>query len=358
MGDDNAVEEFPDEEQRRAVCETQWEEGQSDDVSNNDSREAKMRPRRSIFKAQARKGSYRVENKETDATMYLYDEIGWFGVEAEKFVKDINAITADTIHLRINSPGGSVFDGMSIYNTLKQHKARIVAHIDGLAASITSVIAMGADEIRASDESYIMIHEPWSIMIGNSEDMHKEGDLLEKIGGTISQTYQKKTGKGAEEINALMAGESWFTGAEAHEIGLVDVIEEIEEDKKAKMNTILFDLSAFANVPDGLMAEGKQTPSERELEKILRDAGCSRAQAKAILATGLPEDLRDAEASEELESSEAQGSQRDAEAPADLRDADPPKETGKDRVADLLIRAEQLKSTLNGGYNIENDHAV
>lgn len=295
-------------------------------------------PKRSIFKPMA-KGSYRVENKDEEATVYLYDEIGWFGIEAGQFVKDVNAITAKTIHVRLNSPGGSVFDGMAIYNTLRQHKAKVVMHIDGLAASITSVIAMAGDEIRASEESYLMIHDPWSIVMGGAEDMRHEADLLDKVAGTISATYQRKSGKDADEIAKIMAVETWLTGTEAHEMGFVDVLEKIEEDAKAK--AILFDLSVFANVPVELQSGDRQPPTERGMEKALRDAGCSRAQAKAILAAGLPEDLRDAGTSEP-KPAEVQD-QREAEN-ADQREADEP-EASKDRVAALLIRAEQLKST-------------
>lgn len=343
MSDDTMQEEFPSEDQRRAVCETQWEE---------DEKGEDIMRKRSIFKPMA-KGSYRVENKEDNATVYLYDEIGWFGVEAEQFVKDVNAITAKTIHVRLNSPGGSVFDGMAIYNTLKQHKSKVVAHIDGLAASITSVIAMAADEVRASEESYLMIHEPWSIVLGGAEDMRHEADLLDKVGGTISATYQRKSGKEADEIAGMMKAETWFTGAEALEAGFVDVLEEIGEDAKAKASPILFDLSVFANTPDTLMGD-RQPPTERGMEKALRDAGCSRAQAKAILAAGLPEDLRDADP-QEPEPAEVQN-QREA-GDAGQREADEPK--AKDRVADLLIRAEQLKSTIEPKEDkSEDNHSV
>ena len=95
---------------------------------------------RSLFKPRA-KNSYRIENKASadESTVYIYDEIGWFGILAEQFIKDFNAIKSNTIHVRINSPGGSVFDGSSIYNAIKQHKSTTIVHIDGLAASIASI---------------------------------------------------------------------------------------------------------------------------------------------------------------------------------------------------------------------------
>jgi len=299
------------------------------------------RPKRSIFKPRAM-GTYKVDaaTEKEEAIVYLYDEISFFGIDAETFVKDLNALTAKTIHLRVNSPGGSVFDGIAIYNAIKQHKSRIIAHIDGLAASIASVIVMGADEIRAAESAFMMIHRPWSIVIGDAEMMRQEADLLDKVGSTIIKIYGDKSGKAHDEIMDMMGAETWFTGMEALENGFVDSIEEIEEDKKAKVAT--FDLSVFANVPDGL-ATGKTPPTERELEQILRDAGCSKKMAKIILATGFPENLRDVDTEGEDQSVEAQD-RRDVD-PATQRDVEQPaiiKESGLTRTKELLNKGEKM----------------
>jgi len=297
-----------------------------------------MRAKRSIFKPQIR-GLYKIEAKTPDeATVYLYDEISFWGIQAEQFVKDLNGMEAKTIHLRVNSPGGSVFDGIAIYNAVKQHKSRIIAHIDGLAASIASVIVMGANEVRAAESAFLMIHNPWSIVIGDAQMMRDEADLLDKVSGSISKIYEDKSGKTAEEILDFMAAETWFTGQEAMDNGFVDIIEELDEDKKAKVLT--FDLSAFANAPTGLMAD-RIPPTERELERILRDAGYSSKQAKVILATGFPEDLRDVDA-EGDQSAGAQG-QRDVE-PAAQRDVAQPEVT-KDftpTTNDILMRVAKI----------------
>ena len=300
---------------------------------------------RSLFKPQARI-VHEVENAtDTDsATMYLYDEISFWGIDPAVFVKDLGEITASTIHLRVNSPGGSVFDGLAIYNALKQHESKIVAHVDGLAASIASVIIMAADEIRAGENSYIMIHEPWSMVQGTAVDMREEADLLDKVGGTISNVYQKRTGLDAKELTQMMTagafGETWLTAEEAKEKGFVDTIEELEEETKAKASAVLFDLSAFADVPDGLMAE-RRPPNERELERILRDAGCSKSQARKILAEGYPADLRDADADQDDQPAEEQP-RRDAE-DAVRRDAEQPTQATNDPVADLVAKAEKAR---------------
>lgn len=294
---------------------------------------------RSPFKP--RNAKYRIENKvtEKEATVYLYDEISWFGIDAEQFIKDLNDITAKTINIRFNSPGGSVFDGTAVFNAIKQHKAKTVSHIDGLAASISSVIALASDEIRMAENAFLMIHDPWGIVIGGADVMREEADLLDKIGGTIRKTYSDKTGKDDKEIKKLMKAETWMTADEALEMGFIDVIDKDEEDEKAKAT--LFDLSVFANVPEGLMGE-KQTPTARDLEKALRDVGISQKQAKVILAEGLEGYQRDDDNPKDPTPGEEKV-QRDDE-PAAQRDVDEPKPT-KDRTAELLTKGEVLAPT-------------
>ena len=185
-----------------------------------------------------------------------------------------------------------------------------------------------------------MIHDPWSIVIGNADNMREEADLLDKVGGVIAKTYIDKTGKDEAEIKALMTAETWMTADEALEMGFIDVIEETEKDEKAKAT--LFDLSVFANVPDALK-EVRPIPTARDLERILRDAGCSAKEAKEILAGGYKDDLRDVEPVDDPPPVLAV--QRDVE-PEPQRDVEPPKPK-KDRIADLLTRAEVVAPTEN-----------
>lgn len=271
----------------------------------------------------------RIENKTAEeATVYIMDEISWWGITADELIKEIDGISAGTIHLRMNSPGGSVFDGTAIYNALKQHSAKVIVHVDGLAASIASVIAMAGDEIVMGEGSFMMVHLPWSIMIGTAEDFRQEADLLDKVGGSIAQIYKGKSGKELDEINQLMADETWMTAEEAVEMGFADRIDKKkdDEDKKNQAKT-LFDLSVFAKVPDALK-ENKGAPTVREMELALRDVGCSSNMAKSILAKGFTEDdLRD-------EAPTVIPPQRDVAASA-----------VNDPVHDLLIRAALIAPT-------------
>lgn len=289
-----------------------------------------MRIKRSPFKPRAKLLVPKVENKKkaAEATVYIYDEIGWFGVTAEDFVKDLNALKEDTIHIRLNSPGGTVFDGTAIYNAIKQHKSKIIVHVDGIAASIASVLAMAADEIVMAENAYMMIHDPWSIVIGNAATMREEADLLDKFGGTISQSYAKRTGLEEGAVDELMANETWMTAEEALDMGFADKLEEVDEEDDRKN---LFDLSVFANVPDQLI-ESKKTPTARDLERILRDAGCTKKQAKAILSEGWVDDRRDDDA--EPATPPVETPQRDVEAqPYD-----------KDRTLELIVASKMLRT--------------
>jgi ATP-dependent Clp protease, protease subunit len=240
------------------------------------------------FKIFNRKGSspgYQINNN-GEQEIYIYDEIGspggYWGVDPEQFAKDLKAMVGP-VTIRINSPGGSVFGGMSIYNAIQSYEGGTTTIIDGLAASAASYIALAGDTVKISQGAFIMIHEAWSIAIGNASDFRKEADLLDKIDGQIAGFYARKTGKDLSEIQEIMTEETWFTADEAKEFGLVDEV--IEKTKPAEN---LFDLSVFNNVPDALnQSKACETQKPKDFETALRDAGMSRREAKAVLADGL-----------------------------------------------------------------------
>lgn len=198
-----------------------------------------------------RAGGFRAEVKDEEATVYVYDAIGgwWGGVDAQAFVKELAGIKAGTIHLRINSPGGDVFDARAMQVALKQHKAKVIAHIDGLAASAATFLAMGADEIEMAEGGFWMIHNAWGFTIGNVNDHLEAAAMLEKVDGSIRADYARKTGKDDDEIRMLMDAETWMTAAEAREAGFVDRVYEIEapEDR--------FNLSAYDKAPAALLED-------------------------------------------------------------------------------------------------------
>jgi len=246
---------------------------------------------RSIFHPRPH-GTYRVavNDKAESTTVYLYDEIGIFGVMAEQFVKDLEGIKTPRIDLRINSPGGMAFEGVTMYNALVRHPAHVVAHVDGLAASIAAVITMGANEVQIAPNAFLMIHEPWSMVVGGADELRHEADVLDKVAGKIVETFVQRTGASQEQVLDWMGDETWFTAEEAIAAKFVDAIDEEPNADGAKN---LFDLSVFARTP-AVLLESKTPPTERDLERVLRDAGCSRAQAKSIIAQGFAAEQREA----------------------------------------------------------------
>lgn len=220
----------------------------------------------------------------------IYDVIGWPWIEALDVVKVLQGITADEILVRINSPGGDVFDGLAIANALQAHPARVITRTEGIAASIASVVALAGDSVEAAESAFIMIHNPWTCMCGDAEELRHTAGTLDKIGGQLAGIYARKSGQSTEDMQAAMDGETWYTAAEAREAGLVDeVLGEANTEAQAAMAG--FDLSIFENTPMKIAALAGQTgsrrpPTERELERCLREAGFSRSQAAGIVAKG------------------------------------------------------------------------
>ncbi len=167
----------------------------------------------------------------------------WGGVASQALVPELRALDVDVVNLRIDSPGGDVFAAQAISTAIKQLGAKVIAHIDGLAASAATIIACACDEVVMADGAMYMIHNGWTVAYGNRHDFAKVADLLEKIDGTIAETYATRSGKDHDEMAALMDAETWFTADEAIEAGLVDR----KADTKAQART--WNLSAYAKAP-------------------------------------------------------------------------------------------------------------
>lgn len=184
------------------------------------------------------------------AELYLYDPIdsygGWWGVSAKEFAEALGALPEDTaeIHLHINSPGGEIWDAMAIVNQLRRHPARVVAVVDGIAASAASVIAVTADELVMGVGAQLMIHDAWGIAIGDEADMIAAGARLSKDSNALAQVYAQKAGGTVDEWRDLMRAETWFYGAEAVEAGLADRAEG-GDASQSQARAEVFDMSMF-----------------------------------------------------------------------------------------------------------------
>lgn len=191
------------------------------------------------------------------AELYIYDTIGadFFGDGiTAKLVSDAlkDFKPGAALDVYINSPGGSVFDGVAIYNQLMRWSGKKVVHIDGLAASIASVIAMAGDEIRIAENGLMMIHKAWGICAGNDDDMLKYAASLKKVSDTIATTYVSRTKGDAKKIEGWMAAETWMNADEAVDRGFADV----KTGSKAVKAEFAM-LAKFTNVPEQLKRQAR-----------------------------------------------------------------------------------------------------
>lgn len=178
----------------------------------------------------------------------IYDEIdSYFGLKPADFMRDLAAIEAPEILVRINSPGGDIFDAVAILNALREHDSRIVAQVDGLAASAASFIAMAGDEIVMNANSQLMLHNAWALVIGDAADMTRMAAMLERQNANIATIYAARAGGTPAEWQAVMAQETWFTADEAVDSGLADRVIEIDPKSKAEAQRAAasFDRSRF-----------------------------------------------------------------------------------------------------------------
>jgi ATP-dependent protease ClpP protease subunit len=189
--------------------------------------------------------------EQDEAEVSIYDAIGAYGVTADHFVNALKGISAKRITLRLNTPGGEVFDGTAIHNAIIEHPAHVTVHVDGVAASAGSFIAMAGDEIRMADNTYMMIHNARGGVMGEAEDMHRYADLLDKMNDVIAGMYERKTGKPRRHWRNLMDNETWFTAAEAKAEGLADVVEPATKKAAAvKATRSQFNFAAYNKIPD------------------------------------------------------------------------------------------------------------
>ena len=224
---------------------------------------------------------------QNEADVFIFGEIVSFkwddtDTTAASFQKDLKELgEVSQINLHINSPGGSVFEGIAIGNMLRQHKARVVAHVDALAASIASVIVASCDEVIMPENSMLMIHNPWTISMGIAKELRKQADDLDKIAESSVVTYLAKAGEKLteEKIKQIMDEETWMSAQEAYNYGLCDVVESANQ-VAASISQKLFE--TYQKVPEKLLDSRQEDSRDQEkIEKIVEHA----KQNKALIGT-------------------------------------------------------------------------
>lgn len=238
--------------------------------------------------------NFKLEMKgERTARLEIYDEIGpsWAGmIDASTVSKAINeAGPLDSIEVRVNSPGGSIFQGVAIYNILKSHPATVNMKVDGVAASSASVVLMAGDTIEVPKNAFVMIHDPMMVARGGEVEMTRAADLLSKVKAVIVETYAKRTGKTPEAISKMMSEETWMTGDVAMENGFASgVSEELPITNVAAVAASFSDYQ-YSRAPENLSSlwslamtatakEQKQMPDTKTPEQIAAEV---KAQADA-----------------------------------------------------------------------------
>lgn len=205
--------------------------------------------------------------------LLLYDDIGKFWGEGIGAVDVAEALRqadrSKVLDVRINSPGGVVHEGVAIYNQLAQWPGRVHVHIDGLAASIASLIAMAGDRIYIAENATMMVHSPWGFVAGNATEMRKEADVLDLLEESGLTTYARRTGLDMATLKTMLAEETFLTGAKAVELGFAD---ELVTGKEREVYA--WDRSRFSRnpVPSDTQPATPQTPPlllrRRRLELI------------------------------------------------------------------------------------------
>jgi len=191
---------------------------------------------------------YNIRATADGAELSIHDEIGAYGVSAKDFIAELGKLPGDAaLTLRLNSPGGSVFDAVAIYNALKRHAGPVTVSIDGIAASAASYIAMAGDTVVMPENAFLMIHDPSGLVMGTAGDMRAMAEALDKIAGVLVKGYAAKSGKAEDEVAALMSAETWFTAAEAVEAGFAG---SMSEPVKIAAS---FDVTRFRNAPPAVV---------------------------------------------------------------------------------------------------------
>lgn len=233
-------------------------------------------------RAEQSKPGIRCETSGEVAEVYVYDVIdSYWGASAKALVEALTAAGAKDVALHINSPGGDVFEARAMVSAVRAHQAKghsVTAYIDGLAASAATYLALSGDQVHMAEGGMFMVHNSWTLAWGNKTELRATANLLEKIDGTITADYARKTGATAEQISAWMEAETWFTAAEAKAAGFVDSV--IEPPNAPDAKAARWNLAAYPNAPQ---PTEKPTPTDADLDAHAANvAALNRSRYQAL----------------------------------------------------------------------------
>lgn len=241
---------------------------------------------RTIFKKSG--AFYNFARNENGAEILLYDAIGREGVSSKKFINDLASLKGERVTVRVNSPGGDVFEGLAIYNALKGHDGAVRVVVDALAASAASLVTMAGSEILMAKNAMMMIHDPFTLTIGAADDHRRQADLLDQVAEPLVMAYAEQTGASQGRLREMMQAETWMDAPTALRLGFVN---EVVSPENRPEVAAAFDLSVYNRVPEGLQTvpvESKPKSdrtsgqvSQADIEKHLRQKlGLPKAAAR------------------------------------------------------------------------------
>jgi len=230
----------------------------------------------------------RAASSDDVASISIYDSIGdnWegTGVTAKRVSSALRNIGARDVTVNINSPGGDFFEGVAIYNLLREHKAKVTVNVIGLAASAASVITMAADEILMGDGAFLMIHNAWTVAIGNRHDLAQASEILAPFDAAMAKVYSQRAGITQDEAVALMDKESWIGAEQAVADGFASGL--LESAQIAKDSNASAQRKAMALVEASMASAGYSRSARREAFKALFDGKPGAAAEHAMPGAG------------------------------------------------------------------------
>ena len=292
--------------------------------------------------------SARAEVRQTEIS--IFDEIGYYGVSAKQFIGDLKRVPADhEIVLKIHSPGGEVFDGNAIFNALKRHPGGVTVQIEGLAASMATVISLAGAPVKMAANGFYMIHNPWGVAMGDADEMRDQAALLEKIREGMIAAYASKSGQEPEQIAAWMDAETWFSAEEAQAAGFVD---EVTDSLAIAASANKFSrLGKFRNAPSDLTARSVdmdpqlEAAAEIDQEVVIEatEEQAAEEQAAEVTPSASLEEIIEAAP----EATEEEVQEDEAPAPEVPVASVPQAEAIFAKYNAVLARAEKAESDLN-----------
>lgn len=235
------------------------------------------------------KSWYSIKNTADSLDVSIHDEIGARGISAKGFIQDISNFKGSQINVSIHSPGGSVFDGVAMHIALRDHSARVVTRVEGVAASAATLPFMAGDERHMPDNTYLMIHNPWTVAGGDAAELRNTANFLDRIKSNLVDIYGKDTGIDDAQLDDMLNSETWLDSTEAKNFGFATHI-----DESVKVAALTKDFEKyFAKVPDSIKPDSisidKINPDNitniQEFEKFLRDVGgFSNTASKSVIA--------------------------------------------------------------------------